>query len=215
MKKGYIFDLDGTLLDSSHAWEGVASDYLLMKKKTPRETRRSLNERFEILTLHESSCYLKERYDISETPDEIVAELTSMVADRYEHELVLKEGAYALLHACKANGKQLCLLTATDRKNAINALKHNQIYDVFDHIVSTEDYKLTKRSPEIYEKVLHMMQLNKEDCVVIEDSLHAIIGAKKANLEVYAVYDQGTAADWNEIQQIADESFQELSAITL
>lgn len=215
MKKGYIFDLDGTLLDSMHAWEGIASDYLTLKKRAPRESRSSLNERFEIFTLHESAYYLKERYDISETPDEIIEDLTSMVAIRYEQELVLKEGAYDILQTCKANEKQICLLTATDRKNAISALKHNQIYEMFDHIVSTEDYKLTKRSSEIYEKVLHLMQLKKEDCIVVEDSLHAIIGAKKANLVVYAVYDQGTASDWDEIQQIADQSFKQLSEIKI
>lgn len=207
MKKGYIFDLDGTLLDSMYVWDGIGTEYLLMKKKTPKESRCSLNERFNLLTLHEVACFLKERYDIAGSLEEMVKEITSLVRYKYHHELLLKSSVKETLQILHENGCKLCVVTATDHENAEAALKRNGVADYFTFILSTEDCKLNKRGAEIFHKAVKDLGLEKEQCVVVEDALHAIYGAKKADLCVYAMYDEHAKQDWEEIQQVADQSF--------
>lgn len=204
---GYIIDLDGTLLDSMYAWDGVASDYLIAKGKKLKESRTSLTQRLAKLTMNEAANYVKERYDLKATPDIIISDLKQMIADKYENEIKLKPGVKRFLERCQANGDSLCVVTASDYRHAVAALKHNGILAYFAFVISAEDYHMSKRKPDIYQIAVDKLALPKENCIVIEDAYHAIEGAKAAGLRVYAVYDEHSAHEWKRITEVADAAY--------
>jgi beta-phosphoglucomutase-like phosphatase (HAD superfamily) len=41
-------------------------------------------------------------------------------------------------------------------------------------------------------------------CLVFEDALQAVRGAKSAGMTVYGVYDEASKGNWEEIRRIAD-----------
>jgi beta-phosphoglucomutase-like phosphatase (HAD superfamily) len=52
-----------------------------------------------------------------------------------------------------------------------------------------------------------------EDCIVFDDSVHAIETAKNAGLKTVGIYEEAVKNTWNEMQEIADKtikSFYEL-----
>ena len=67
--KAAVFDLDGTLLDSTAAWEGLGERYLAGRGITPEP---GLDEKLRCMALPDGSAYLKSAYSLPEPPDEIL-----------------------------------------------------------------------------------------------------------------------------------------------
>ena len=71
-KKGVIFDLDGTLVDSMDVWE--KADYMLAKKYNfvpDEEYWQTVTSR----SFLEGAEYITTRFNLGKTPEEIVKEL--------------------------------------------------------------------------------------------------------------------------------------------
>ena len=86
---GAIFDLDGTLLDTTEIWEGVAARYITSLRKTPEP---GLREKTKAMTLPMLCSYLKDEYRIATTE--------SKIAVSYTHLDVYKRQGTALLLRC-------------------------------------------------------------------------------------------------------------------
>lgn len=69
---GAIFDLDGTLLDTTEIWEGVAARYITSLRKTPEP---GLREKTKAMTLPMLCSYLKDEYRIATTESKIAKRL--------------------------------------------------------------------------------------------------------------------------------------------
>ena len=63
-----IFDVDGTLLDSMGVWEHLGERYLKALGKTPEP---GLQEILKPMTMEQSCQYLRKRYALDKTPEEI------------------------------------------------------------------------------------------------------------------------------------------------
>ena len=68
--KAVIFDLDGTLIDSMGIWKGIDIEYLGARGlELPDDLQRSI----EGMSFSETANYFKERFQLSDTIDEIKA----------------------------------------------------------------------------------------------------------------------------------------------
>ena len=68
MKKVYIFDLDGTLLDSLNAWDNIGNKYL---KTINVQGSNDLDEQVSNMTIEEAAHYMKVHFDLKQNIDEI------------------------------------------------------------------------------------------------------------------------------------------------
>ena len=94
MIKGVIFDADGTLLDSMHIWKDLGIRYLLSLGIIPKD---DLYEVLFPMTLEESSVYLKNKYNINKSANEIKKDILKIIYDFYYYEVDLKKGALSYL----------------------------------------------------------------------------------------------------------------------
>lgn len=78
--KAAVFDLDGTLLDSTAAWEGLGERYLAGRGITPEP---GLDEKLRCMTLPDGSAYLKSAYSLPEPPDEILRDILRGIEEFY------------------------------------------------------------------------------------------------------------------------------------
>ena len=77
--KAAVFDLDGTLLDSTAAWEGLGERYLAGRGITPEP---GLDEKLRCMALPDGSAYLKSAYSLPEPPDEILRDILRGILPR-------------------------------------------------------------------------------------------------------------------------------------
>ena len=89
--KGYIFDLDGTLVDSMWVWEDLAAVYLQTKGIKAEE---NLSKELQLMTMTDAIRYLKEKYVIQDSLAQMRTEVYAIVRRRYRQEVAAKKGAW-------------------------------------------------------------------------------------------------------------------------
>ena len=187
MIKGAIFDFDGTLVDSMFIWDTFGEDYLRTLGKEPRE---NLSETFKTFTLEQAAEYYRKNYGVTLSVEEIVDAVNDMVAEIYRTKVTLKDGVREFLEALKSQGVKMCVATVTDRPIVEDVLCNLGIRDFFTEIFTCAEVGYNKETPHIYRVALEALGTKKDETVVFEDALHALLTAKNDGFTVAAVYDK-------------------------
>ena len=207
-----IFDMDGTLLDSMHIWDGLAAATLRELGYAPEP---DLYEHVKRTTLREGAQYCHDRYRTTQSVDELVAITQARVEDFYRSRVQAKPGVIPFLTLLRMEDVSMYVATNTDRPLAEAALRHAGIGGFFRGLITCSEAGAGKQdSPAVYEKALRRLQGDKRSAIIFEDALHAIRTAKAAGFRVCGVYDPSAQEDQPEIRALADlyiRSFQELT----
>lgn len=189
MKKIYVFDLDGTLVDSMPSYskgilsildeEGVAYEPDLIKILTPLGNRKSAQYYVDVL-------------GVKADPEDLVRRIEANMIYAYGNLIDAKPGIPALLRRLFAEGARLFVLTASPHITTDACLKRNGLFDLFETVWSVEDYGLTKSDTRIFYELARRIGCKPEEIHYFDDSLIALQNAKTAGLITYGVYDAQT-----------------------
>ena len=84
------------------------------------------------------------------------------------------------------------LATSNSKSLLEVVLKSNGIFHYFDSITLTDEVSRGKNFPDVYLLAAEKLGVNPAQCVVFEDILPAVKGAKAAGMKVVAVYDSSS-----------------------
>jgi len=199
--RAYIFDLDGTILDSARIWNMINREFF---RKRGIPFPMDYQQIIAAMPFPQVAVYTKETYGLPETPEELMDEFRESAVNAYANEVKMKPGAKEYLLRLHANGHKLAVATAAPPEFHVPALKNHEIYNLFDAICTTQDVGCGKTRPDVFLLAAKMLDAKPEDCVVFDDILPAVKSAKGAGMTVCGVYDNQTAADWEEIKKSAD-----------
>ena len=121
---------------------------------------------------------------------EIVDGVNEMVAEIYRTKVALKKGVLEFLRDLRSKGVKMCVATVTDRPIVEDVLVSLGIRDFFVEILTCAELGCNKETPHIYRAALEVLGTRKEETVVFEDALHALMTAKNDGFPVAAVYDK-------------------------
>lgn len=197
-----IFDLDGTLVDSMWIWEKIDIDYLKIRNiDMPEDLRDAISH----LSFQETAKYFKNRFNLEDSLEEIMNEWYEMAFYEYENNVPLKAGAKLFLDKLKKLGIKIGLATSNSLPLLEIALKKNDIYDYFDAITITGEVTRGKSFPDVYLLAAEKLGVSPYQCIVFEDILPAMKGAKAAGMKVVGVYDELSKDSRDEIEGIVDK----------
>lgn len=199
MMRCAIFDLDGTLLDSSDMWRTLGQRYLGMVGVSPAE---GLTEALYEMSLSDSARYLRETYSLPYSAEEIVRQFSRLTEQFYKEQVTFKEGAPRLLAMLRSRCVRMSVATAGDAALGMAALTRLGVADFFAGAVSCTEYG-AKTSPEVYYAAADLMCAVPQETVVFEDSLYAVRSANKGGFRTAAVFDIGEASQ-KELEKSAD-----------
>lgn len=187
--KYYIFDFDGTLVDST---EGIYNSIIYaLKEYGIEETDREKLRYFIGPPLFHS---FKHIYGVS---DEESNWLVVKYRERYKvkgcAESVVYDGVPEMLKALKEKDKKIAIASSKPKQFVDEISQHLGIFDYYDY-VSAESFDKTHSSKEdLINNVLeHFGNPDKQECLMIGDRFYDIDGAKATGLDsAGAVYGLG------------------------
>lgn len=205
---GAIFDMDGTLLDTMPIWEHATESYLVGKGI---EVKEKLSETLFTMSMKQGAAYVKEKYGLSESIEELIAATNAIVAEAYRSRAEAKPGMPEFLEKLKQQGVKMVVATSTDRIHAEAALKHTGLYDYFDRIFTCSEVGEGKAKPDIFEAAAAQLGTKRASTWVFEDALYAIKTAKKAGFRTVGLYDETSKKEQEEIQETVDIYLREIT----
>lgn len=205
-----IFDLDGTLLDSTGVWDKIDIDFLGKRGlSVPDDYIKEIKHH----NFQTGSIYTVNRFQLKESPEEVAREWTEMAKNEFHNHITLKKHAKEYLLSLKAQGIRLAVATSSDQALYGECLKRNGVYDLFDTFTETREVARGKGYPDVYLKAADRCMAKPEECVVYEDILLAIKGAKSGGFYTVGVNDRGTGSDLDTIKRESDLFIHDYSEI--
>lgn len=183
----YIFDLDGTLIDSNGLWVEVDVEFLARRGLEPTEEYEEVVAR-SIFPV--AAAYTQKYYHLSDSPEAIMAEWEELARRHYAGLVPLKPGAEALLRQCRAEGRPTALFTACRPELCRVALERFGLTEYFDHVVYAEEIGLEKHDPQCFVRLSQLIGTDPAHCVLLDDSPSNCATARAAGMEVVGVYDR-------------------------
>ena len=227
-KKVIIFDLDGTLIDSIGVWSNIDIEVIKTIGDGTIDDVDIGKQRDEILKKFNSSedmyleyCgFLGEKYKSNLTKQEIKI-LRYQIADKYLREVIdYKPNAEKVLHYLKEKGFILVLATTTNDHTIVTYTNDNEnikskapFDEIFTSIFSKGAVKKLKPDPEIHYRILKELNVKKEECLIVEDSLIGIEAAINARIDFLVMYDKfsdGNREEINRLSKITFNNFDEM-----
>ena len=198
--KTYLFDFDGTLVDSMPAYVGV------MLRILDENNIKYENDIVKIITplgYVGTARYFIEM-GLGKSEDELVRIMNEYAYNEYAYNISAKNNVVKVLKELKAMGASLNVLTASPHSVLDVCLKRIGIFDLFDNVWSCDDFNTTKAAPEIYRMAAKRMGVDVGEVLFLDDNFNADKTAKSAGARVCAVYDDSSKEYAEEMKKIAD-----------
>ncbi len=184
-KKLIIFDMDGTLINSSIT---IANSINYVRKNLGL---KPMDEETILRLVNDHTINLAQTFYHAETFD---ADHEKWFSEYYSKnhgtELVLYEDIKELLLTLKSQGKSLALATNAYRVSTIQSLTHLGIYDIFNAIACYDDVAQGKPHPDMLYKVLDELGYKKKEALFIGDGPRDEEASKNAKID-YIMVDWG------------------------
>ena len=197
----YLFDFDGTLVDSMSIFAEVMLKMLdeggveypdnVLKLITPMGMQKTVEYFIEL--------------GMDMPAEQIAKKMGDYFIDEYTHRIPAKEGVIETLEVLRARGDSLNILTASPHITLDPCLNRLGIYDMFDNVWSCDaDFGKTKTDPQIYRDAADRIGVAVEDMIFIDDNLYADIAGKQSGAVVYGIYDPSSAEYEQQIRDVTD-----------
>jgi phosphoglycolate phosphatase len=198
MKKVVIFDMDGTLVDSSITIVNAINHVRAKLNLAPLETNLIL-EKVNDPELNPAEYF----YEVPAFTPEHEAWFSDYYTQNHEQELQLYTGVKALLESLKSKGFQLAIATNSYRGSTLESLSHLNILDYFESLACYDDVGRGKPAPDMLEKNLKDLKVKAEETVFIGDSERDMLASKSANID-YIMINWGFSDYEDAIREVAD-----------
>ena len=210
--KGYLFDLDGTLIQSMHVWEDAV--IRLFERLHLTMDLQEARDVFSAMKFSEVLEAIVQRFELDLSAEQLYDMVIQDVRYQYEHEVKEVNGAFAFVEKCRRSGKRMCVVTAHDVPLTQAVLKRLGMLDALEFILSSEESGLTKRTPQMAQEAIRRLGLAPNECIMLEDSLYSMKSAKEAGCYVIAIADR-YSPDYAEICRVADEVHEDLTDVNV
>ena len=186
MLKAIIFDLDGTLVDSLPYHHESWRIFFKNNNLEEHDFSEVLKEykgggTLELMTSVFGDMYTKDELKKMTDDKEII------FRDIYKSKIYPIEGLNKFLDNLKENNILLSIGSNAIRKNVLMTIEELGITGYFSSIICGDEVSKGKPDPEMYLKTLSNLKMDKNECIIFEDSIEGVTAAKNAGIKSIGV----------------------------
>ncbi len=185
--KACLFDLDGVVFDTE-------SLYTLFWRQICSESRPDIPG----LETKIKGQTLVEVYDTYFSGDKALQDTITERLNNYEKEM---EYSYVLgfedfIKEVRNRGIKTAVVTSSNREKMEQVYEqHPEFKDMFDKILTSEDFEESKPSPDCYLKAAVCFDADPKECFVFEDSFNGLKSGKASGARVIGLSTTNSAAE--------------------
>lgn len=188
--RAVIFDMDGVLIDSEMIYLEIRHRFAL--RKNPAIKIEDLYPMVGHIAKHSWSI-MEKLVNNGQSWEELRSEYLEATSEDYDSidfRRAFRPEAADVLETLKQRGYRMAVASSNHLPMIRNILEVNGIIGYFETVVSGEQFKQSKPSPEIYQFTAGKMQLSTWECFALEDSTAGITSAHRAGMTVAALVDE-------------------------
>lgn len=197
MKKGAIFDMDGTLFDSEKIYQ---SAWLATVKDFGKDRGEELVK--EVSGSSEANCrkMIHEFYPDVEV-DKFFKQVVATAVKVFENDGVeMMKGVTEILTYFNEHGVKMAIASSSSIEVISRNIERADIKKYFSAVVSGESVEHGKPAPDIFLKAAEKINVPANECYVFEDSFNGIRGAYAAGCTTIMIPD--TVQPTDEIKKL-------------
>ena len=208
-KKAVIFDMDGVIFDTERVyleiWQSVFEKYGYKMTKELYITVMGTGRKNVIKTFLEN---FGDDLPIEKMYEEKDNQLFYIIENQG---IPLKEGVKELFSMLKEKNYKIALATSAKRERVEKQIKDKWLKESFDAIGCGDDVEKGKPSPDIFLKAAKKIDVEPENCFVVEDSPAGIKAAFSGGMKGIHVEDLKVADE--DILKYCQKSFKDLQEV--
>ena len=198
--KTYVFDFDGTLVDSMPSYVNVMLKILdEYKVNYPADIIKIITP----LGFKGTAEYFL-KLGMKESIENLWTLMSEYAYKEYAFNIPAKENVIETIKELKKRGHSLNVLTASPHYTLDVCLKRLGLYDLFDNVWSCDDFSTTKADPDIYKRASEKLGVPENEVLFLDDNFNADKTAKIAGMKVCGVYDNSSAEYVDDIKSVTD-----------
>ncbi|WP_299158490.1 beta-phosphoglucomutase [uncultured Tenacibaculum sp.] len=182
MKKGFIFDLDGVIVDTAKyhflAWKKLANDIGIDFTETQNEQLKGVSRVKSLEKILSWGNKTISQDEFMELMAKKNNDYLSYIAKMDESE-ILPDVPKILNYLIK---EQQPISLGSASKNARQILEKVNLISNFNAIVDGNDVSNAKPDPEVFLNAAKLLEVAPENCIVFEDSLAGVQAANNASM---------------------------------
>ena len=172
-----LFDLDGVILDTEGSYTAFWDDY---------GSRHFSEKDFGLKIKGQTLVKILDDYFPEENERKAITEAINDFERNMSYPFV--PGVENYIKSLKSNGIRTAVVTSSNLPKMENVYRcHPGFKEMFDIILTSEDFSESKPSPYCYLKAMRLFGAGPEDCVVFEDSLAGLQSARASGAFVTAL----------------------------
>lgn len=209
---GFIFDMDGTLMNSIGIWHEAE---LKVMADAGMELSKSDRDELNALTLEEAGDFFHDRFGVLGSGREVIDAITAHMLEFYRNDAAANPGTIDFVRAVHAAGVPMCVLSSSPQEFLKAGLPCAGFGGFFadDLIISAEDLGMTKRAPETFSHVCGLLGTAPADTWLFDDSWYALATAHTMGLRCVGVFSTDNCGSHEELarySEIVVDDFTEL-----
>mgnify|MGYP003398537623 FL=1 len=172
-----LFDLDGVILDTEGSYTAFWDDY---------GSRHFSEKDFGVKIKGQTLVKILGDYFPEENERKAITDAINDFERNMSYPFV--PGVENYIKSLKSNGIRTAVVTSSNLLKMENVYRcHPGFREMFDMILTSEDFSESKPSPYCYLKAMRLFGAGPEDCVVFEDSLAGLQSARASGAFVTAL----------------------------
>ena len=206
----YLFDFDGTLVDSMPVFKNVC--FRILEENGVNFSDEVIN----VITTKgypEVAKYFAEELIFTMTADEIYKLMREYILHEYETAVLPKNNVIGTLEHLKNSGIDLNILTASRGIWVHGCMKRLGITGLFSNIWTREDVETNKYDPLTYVAAAEKLGKSPTEILFFDDNLKNLQTALSVGMNVCGVYDPHSEPQTEEIKKISDFYINDFSEI--